>query len=52
MVLSTLHTDPAEGAVTRLADLRVPDFVLREVLRDVLAQDIVGVWCRACLDAG
>ena len=33
MVLSTLHTNSAEGAVTRLVDLGVPDFVVREVLR-------------------
>jgi type II secretory ATPase GspE/PulE/Tfp pilus assembly ATPase PilB-like protein len=49
MVLSTLHTNSAEGAVTRLVDLGVPDFVVREVLRGVLAQDLVGVWCRECL---
>ncbi|WP_347310850.1 GspE/PulE family protein [Defluviimonas sp. SAOS-178_SWC] len=52
MVLSTLHTNSAEGAVTRLVDLGVPDFVVREVLRGVLAQDLVGVWCRRCQDEG
>ncbi len=52
MVLSTLHTNSAEGAVTRLVDLGVPDFVVREVLRGVLAQDLVGVWCRDCGDQG
>ncbi len=34
----------------RLVDLGVPDFVVREVLRGVLAQDLVGVWCRDCGD--
>jgi len=52
MVLSTLHTNSAAGAVTRLVDLRVPEFVVREVLRGVLAQDLVGVWCRASGDEG
>ncbi|MBP8267434.1 MAG: ATPase, T2SS/T4P/T4SS family [Albidovulum sp.] len=52
MVLSTLHTNSAEAAVTRLVDLGVPDFVVSEVLRGVLAQDLVGVWCRACQDEG
>ncbi len=52
MVLSTLHTNSAEGAVTRLVDLGVPEFVMREVLRGVLAQDLVGVWCRDCGDDG
>ena len=52
MVLSMLHTSWAEGAVTRLVDLGVPDFILREVLRGVLAQDLVAVWCRECVDDG
>ncbi len=51
-VLSTFYTNSAEGAVTRLAGLGVPDFVVREVLRGVLAQDLVGVWCRECRDEG
>jgi len=38
--------------VTKAVDLGVPDFVVREVLRGVLAQDLVGVWCRVCLDEG
>ena len=38
--------------MTKAVDLGVPDFVVREVLRGVLAQDLVGVWCRACLDEG
>lgn len=38
MVLSTLHTNSAEGAFTRLLDLGVPEFVVRDVLRGVLGQ--------------
>lgn len=32
MVLSTLHTNSAEGAFTRLVDLGVPEFIVRDVL--------------------
>ncbi|WP_424831389.1 GspE/PulE family protein [Ruegeria sp.] len=38
MVLSTLHTNTPEGAVTRLTDLGVPDYVVKDVLRGVLGQ--------------
>ena len=52
MVLSTLHTNSAEGAVTRLVDLGVPEFLVRDVLHGVLAQDLVGVSCEACGGSG
>ena len=38
MVLSTLHTNSPQGAVTRLVDLGVPDYIVRDVLRGVLGQ--------------
>ena len=38
MVLSTLHTNTPEGAVTRLTDLGVPDYIVKDVLRGVLGQ--------------
>ncbi len=38
MVLSTLHTNSPEGAVTRLVDLGVPEYIVRDVLRGVLGQ--------------
>ncbi|WP_299749673.1 ATPase, T2SS/T4P/T4SS family [uncultured Tateyamaria sp.] len=41
MVLSTLHTSAPEGAVTRLVDLRVPEYIVRDVLRGVLGQELV-----------
>ncbi|MBL4556621.1 MAG: hypothetical protein JKP98_03835 [Rhodobacteraceae bacterium] len=40
MVLSTPHTATPEGAVTRLADLGVPDYLVRDVLRGVLGQSL------------
>ena len=52
MVLSTLHTNSAEGAVMRLVDLGVPEFLVRDVVRGVLAQDLVGVSCGGCGGAG
>ncbi|WP_170565697.1 GspE/PulE family protein [Ruegeria atlantica] len=38
MVLSTLHTNTPEGAVTRLTNLGVPEYVVKAVLRGVLGQ--------------
>ncbi len=38
MVLSTLHTNTPEGAVTRLTDLGVPEYVVKDVLRGVVGQ--------------
>jgi len=38
MVLSTLHTSSPEVAVTRLCDLGVPEYLVRDVLRGVLGQ--------------
>jgi len=40
MVLSTLHTNSPEGAVTRLMDLGVPDYIVKDVLRGVLGQSL------------
>jgi type II secretory ATPase GspE/PulE/Tfp pilus assembly ATPase PilB-like protein len=42
MVLSTLHTNSPEGALTRLVDLGVPEYIVRDVLRGVLGQKLVG----------
>ena len=48
MVLSTLHTNSAQGAVTRLTDLGVPAFIVR----DVLGQELVVNSCPACAGRG
>jgi len=40
MVLSTLHTNSPEGAVTRLMDLGVPEYIVKDVLRGVLGQSL------------
>jgi general secretion pathway protein E len=52
LVLSTLHTNAASGAVTRLLDLGVPAFLVRDVLHGVLGQELQLVPCGACQGAG
>ena len=48
LVLSTLHTNTALGAVTRLLDLGVDRFLIASVLRLVAAQRLVRRLCRHC----
>ena len=48
MILSTLHTNTAAGAVTRLLDMEMEPFLLSSVLTAVLAQRLVRRLCMAC----
>jgi general secretion pathway protein E len=48
LVLSTLHTNSAVGAVTRLRDMGVEPFLLSSSLIGVLAQRLVRLLCRDC----
>jgi len=48
LVLSTLHTNTAVGAVTRLRDMGIEPFLLASSLIGVLAQRLVRVLCEAC----
>ncbi|WP_221798984.1 type II secretion system ATPase GspE [Oceanobacter mangrovi] len=48
LVLSTLHTNTAVGAVTRLQDMGVEPFLLSSSLVGVLAQRLVRVLCDDC----
>ncbi len=48
LVLATLHTVDAVGAVTRLADVGVEPFKLAAALRGVVAQRLVRRLCAAC----
>lgn len=48
LVLSTLHTNDAAGAVARLKDLGVPAFVINSALLGVIAQRLVRRVCRDC----
>lgn len=52
MVLSTLHTNSAQGAIARMLDLGVEEFILRDVLRGVLGQELQTVYCDACGGTG
>jgi general secretion pathway protein E len=51
LVLSTLHTNSAVGAVTRLVDMGVEPFLLSSSLLGVLAQRLVRVLCVHCREA-
>src|SRR2546422_258953 len=48
LVLSTLHTNDAASAVTRLADMGVEPYLLASSLLGVLAQRLVRTLCPAC----
>ena len=48
LLFSTLHTNDAAGAVTRLLDMGVENFLLSSTLLGVLAQRLVRVNCRSC----
>jgi general secretion pathway protein E len=48
LVLSTLHTNTAVGAVTRLRDMGVEPFLLSSSLLGVLAQRLVRCLCPSC----
>lgn len=48
LVLSTLHTNSAAGAVTRLRDMGVEPFLLATSLLGVMAQRLVRVLCPQC----
>jgi len=52
LVLSTVHTRDAAGAVTRLAELGVERFLLSSVLRGVLAQRLLRRICSHCAAEG
>lgn len=48
LVLSTLHTNTAIGAVTRLRDMGVEPFLLSSSLLAVMAQRLVRLLCEHC----
>jgi len=48
LVLTTLHTETAAAAVPRLLDLGVEGYLLRSVLRAVIAQRLVRQLCDHC----
>lgn len=48
LVLSTLHTNSAAGAVTRLLDMGIEPFLLASAVRGVVAQRLVRKICPHC----
>jgi len=48
LVLSTLHTNDAPSALTRLLDLGVPHYLIASTLNGVLAQRLARTLCESC----
>ncbi|RZI69836.1 MAG: type II/IV secretion system protein [Variovorax sp.] len=48
LVFSTLHTNDAPSAITRLMELGVPSYLINAVMLGVLAQRLVRTLCPAC----
>jgi len=51
LVLATLHTNDAPGAVTRLVDMGVEPYLLAGALNGVVAQRLVRTVCPSCIEA-
>ncbi len=51
LVLSTLHTNDAPSAVTRLLDLGLPSYLISATMLGVMAQRLVRVLCPSCKEA-
>ena len=51
LLFSTLHTNDAAGAVTRLLDMGVESFLLSSTLLGILAQRLVRVNCPHCKES-
>ncbi len=51
LVLSTLHTNDAAGAVTRLIDMGIEPYLITSSLRGILAQRLLRLICPYCKDS-
>src|SRR3954469_10832857 len=51
LVFSTVHTNDAAGAITRLVDMGVEPFLVASSLMGILAQRLVRVLCKDCRKA-
>ena len=49
LLLSTLHTNDASGALTRLVDMGVPPFMVASALGGVIAQRLIRTVCPDCM---
>jgi general secretion pathway protein E len=52
LVLSTLHTNDAPSAITRLLDIGVPPYLLHATVLGVMAQRLVRTLCPHCKEPG
>jgi general secretion pathway protein E len=52
LVLSTLHTNDAPSAITRLLDLGAPHYLIHSTLAGVVAQRLVRTLCPHCKTEG
>jgi general secretion pathway protein E len=48
LVISTLHTNSAPAAVTRLLNLGLPGYLIQQTILGVMAQRLIRVLCRQC----
>jgi type IV pilus assembly protein PilB len=48
LVLSTLHTYSAVSAITRLLDMRVPDYLAASAIKGIISQRLVRRVCEHC----
>ena len=48
LVFSTLHTNDAPSALTRLLDMGVENFLLSSTIRGILAQRLIRIICPSC----
>lgn len=51
LVLSTLHTNDAPGALTRLTEMGIEPFLIGSAVESVLAQRLVRLLCQSCKEA-
>ena len=51
LVLSTLHTNDAPSAITRLLDIGVPPYLIQSSLLGIMAQRLVRILCPHCKQA-
>jgi type II secretory ATPase GspE/PulE/Tfp pilus assembly ATPase PilB-like protein len=51
LILSTLHTNDAPGAVTRLIDMGIKPYLVASTLQGILAQRLIRMVCPSCKTA-
>jgi general secretion pathway protein E len=51
LILSTLHTNDAASAVTRMLDMGVEDYLLTSTVNGVAGQRLVRTLCKSCREA-